>query len=317
MAKYSDAQIHSGLTATRTRPRSGFCAETGPLEGTPSQETRIELADICTKPRFWLVTIAVLLIAAAALGCYGLYVQASTGDSAPAGMLGIRLPWQPEAELKATPTKTPPLPLKLAVTPTPLQVLPTPTSTATPSETPVAVEPIVEPTVELAAPSATSTPRPPLPDDLLRISREYGLDATGDLVVIDQNQQRMHVMEDGAEIRTLPVSTGDPDSHFMTPAWSGVIGEYWGSFSALGAWADNAWYLFALDGGGTILIHSAPYVLRDGVRTYQELGAVGLYPASRGCIRLLPEDAEWFSAWEPQGVPIVILPWDGGTARQG
>jgi len=257
--------------------------------------------------------IAVLLVAGAALGCYGLYVQASTGDNAPAGLLGIRLPWQTEATLTATPTKTPALPPLITATPTPLQVLPTPTPTATPAETPAPVEPAAE----AAAPTATSTPRPPLPDELQAIAREHGLDAAGDLVVIDQNQQRMHVVEDGAQIRTLPVSSGDPDSHWMTPAWSGVIGQYWGSFSALGAWADNAWYLFTLQGGGTILIHSAPYVLQDGVKAYQELGVVGLYPASRGCIRLLPEDAEWFSAWEPQGVPVVILPWDGGTSRQG
>lgn len=266
------------------------------------------------RPRFWLVTIAVLLMAGAALGFYGLYVQASTGDGAPAGLLGLRLlPWRAEPTLTATPTKTPALPLMITATPTPLQVLPTPTSTATATETPVPVKPAEEP----LPPTATSTPRPPLPDDLLAIAQEYGLDATGDLVVIDQNQQRMHVVEDGVEIRTLPVSSGDPDSHWMTPAWSGVIGEYWGSFNALGAWADNAWYLFTLEGGGTILIHSAPYVLQDGVKAYQDLGVVGLYPASRGCIRLLPEDAEWFSAWEPQGVPAVILPWDGGTARQG
>jgi lipoprotein-anchoring transpeptidase ErfK/SrfK len=254
-------------------------------------------------------------MAAAGLGLYGLYVQASTGDGASSGLLSLWPPWQAQAGPTATPTKTPAAGVTPTTTPTALQELPTltPTPTSPPSEKP---EPS-EPGVEVVQPTATSTPRPPLAEDLLSVARDQGVDPSGDFVVIDQNQQRMHVVEAGFEARTLPVSTGDPDNHFHTPAWTGTVGEYWGSFNARGVWGDNAWYLFTLDGGGTILIHSAPYVMEDGVKVYQELDAVGLYPASRGCIRLLPEDAQWFSDWQPQGVPVVILAWDGGTSRQG
>jgi lipoprotein-anchoring transpeptidase ErfK/SrfK len=56
------------------------------------------------------------------------------------------------------------------------------------------------------------------------------------------------------------------------------------------------------------LIHSAPYRLVDGKKVYEDLDALGNYPASHGCIRLAPEDAAWFTAWKPQGAPLVVLP---------
>jgi len=264
------------------------------------------------KSPFWPVAIVVLLIAMTAIG---FYVQASTAGNGSGGLFALRLPWQAEVRLTATATKTPTPPFTPTATPTPLQPLPTFTPTATPLAPPSSQENVASASV----PSNAAQNEPPLAlsEKLINVAREYGLDPMGRFVVVDQNLQRMHIVENGMEVRTLPVSTGDPDNHFHTPAWSGVIGKFWGTFSAHGVWADNAWYLFTLPGGGTILIHSVPYILRDGVKEYQELDVVGLYPASRGCIRLLPEDAQWFTDWQPQGVPIVILPWDGGTARQG
>jgi lipoprotein-anchoring transpeptidase ErfK/SrfK len=46
----------------------------------------------------------------------------------------------------------------------------------------------------------------------------------------------------------------------------------------------------------------------NGAKVYEDLEAIGSYPASHGCIRLRPEDARWFTEWRPQGVPLVILP---------
>jgi len=40
----------------------------------------------------------------------------------------------------------------------------------------------------------------------------------------------------------------------------------------------------------------------------EDMDALGNFPASRGCIRLSPEDAQWFTEWQPRGVPLVILP---------
>jgi lipoprotein-anchoring transpeptidase ErfK/SrfK len=50
----------------------------------------------------------------------------------------------------------------------------------------------------------------------------------------------------------------------------------------------------------------------DGQKVYEDIEALGAFPASKGCIRLTPEDAAWFTEWNPKGVPIVILPKDQG-----
>ena len=123
----------------------------------------------------------------------------------------------------------------------------------------------------------------------------------------------MIVADHGTIARELPISTGDPDRNAGTPAWIGRVGEYWGTFTADGVSADDAWFLFK--DAGSILIHGAPYVIVDGVKQYQELHVLGAFPASRGCIRLRPEDAAWLTGWGPYGVPIIILPWTKPPAQ--
>lgn len=176
-------------------------------------------------------------------------------------------------------------------------------------------------------PAATSTPvgveesqpvRPdPTPDPfLVEAAQAHGIDPAGAYVIVNQNAQRMTIVEQGRVLRTVPISTGDPDRGWYTPAWSGTIGDYWGTFTANGVSADEAWYLF--QAGGSILIHSSPYTLAaDGSKLYQGMDELGVFPASRGCIRIAPEDAAWFSAWGPYNTPIVVLPWDSGTGREG
>lgn len=163
----------------------------------------------------------------------------------------------------------------------------TPTWTAT--ETPM---PSPTPTVTLT-PSPTPTPGPEA--------------AFERFILINQDMQTMYVYEKGVKIRTIPVSTGNPDDKTtMTPAWEGEVGKYVGTFFSYGTWADDAWYLF--DHYGAILIHGAPYLKEDGQKVYQDLDALGVRPVSHGCIRLPPEDAKWFSEWGPQGAHVVILP---------
>ncbi len=113
----------------------------------------------------------------------------------------------------------------------------------------------------------------------------------------------------------MPVSTGDETRGYRTLAWYGLVGEYWGTFNAFGVYADEGWYLF--EDAGSILIHGAPYKLVDGQKVYEDMDSLGASPASRGCIRLAPEDAAWFSAWQPQGTPIVILPRDWSQRTDG
>jgi hypothetical protein len=193
----------------------------------------------------------------------------------------------------------------------------TPTRTPRPS-TPLARVSLADP--KIVAPGATATPTaPPAPAAaaeadssalspfLQAVVARYQMDAARRFIVVDTDRQRMMIWDPGHPIRDIPVSTGDVARGFRTPAWYGLIGKYWGTFQSFGTYADEGWYLFdAL--GGSILIHGAPYVLVDGAKAYEDLDALGNYPASRGCVRLRPEDARWLTEWQPQGTPIVILP---------
>ena len=199
------------------------------------------------------------------------------------------------ARLTATPTRTP---RPVTLTPRRGPVEPAIVAfTATPIPTAV----------------ATTTPAPPRPPSavlspyLAQIVTQYGMDPSRRFIVVDPNVQRMTIWEPDKAARELPISTGDEDQGYYTLAWYGLVGKYWGTFHAYGTYADEGWYLFD-DPTGSILVHSAPYELVDGKKVYVDLDALGNYPASHGCIRLTPDDARWFTAWKPQGVPLVILP---------
>ena len=161
---------------------------------------------------------------------------------------------------------------------------PSPTATPSPTNTPV---PYPTPT-----PSPTHHPTPPFSDE------------RGRCIVINQDEQLMIIFENKVQIKAIPVSTGKPNPDNCTPAWKGRVGPYQGTFYNLDAYADDAWYLFKAR--ASILIHSAPYFYLNGHRVYQDLDALGNYPSSHGCIRLHPNDAIWFTAWEPEGVPVII-----------
>lgn len=202
-------------------------------------------------------------------------------------------------------------------TPTPTAPAPTPTPAAPSQALQPAAAPRPTATPTLPAEEAPPAQPEPTPDPfLVEVAEAHGIDPAGSYVIVNQNAQRMTIVEQGRVLRTMPISSGDPDRGWFTPAWSGRIGEYWGTFTANGASADEAWYLF--QAGGSILIHSSPYTLApDGSKLYQGMDELGVFPASRGCIRIAPEDAAWFSAWGPYNTPIVVLPWDSGTSREG
>ena len=152
------------------------------------------------------------------------------------------------------------------------------------------------PSDEAVSPALSSTPSP----------SQVVIPAEGRFILVDQVMQLVHIYEDGVETRSMPCSTGLPDPQMNTPAWEGVVGEYWGTFFAYDAYADEAWYLFK--SLGSILIHSSPYTTENGVKVYQDMEILGVRPASHGCIRMSPEDALWFTEWGPEGVPIIITP---------
>lgn len=177
----------------------------------------------------------------------------------------------------------------------------------------------------VALPTQEPTPRPsptpamtpePLPPLLAEVVVQYGMDPARRFIVVDQDGQRMYIWDPGRPVRELKVSTGDESIGYPTPPWYGLVGRYWGTFFGFGVWADEGWYLFD-DPTGSNLIHSAPYRWEGGRKVYQGLDALGNYPASHGCIRLHPDDAAWFTAWGPQGVPIVILPKTAKSIPKG
>jgi lipoprotein-anchoring transpeptidase ErfK/SrfK len=209
-----------------------------------------------------------------------------------------------DTEQTATPTKTArPLAAPVALAPVQLAIM-IPTPTPLPTETPPpTATPLPTPT---PAPTATMPAPDPLAPEVLAVAARYEIDTSRRFIVVDPDRQVMLIWEPGMPVREMPVSTGDPARGYRTPAWYGLVGRYVGTFHAYSVYADEGWYLF--QDAGDILIHGAPYTIVDGVKIYESLEALGNYPASRGCIRLRPEDARWFTAWLPQGVPLVVLP---------
>jgi hypothetical protein len=131
-------------------------------------------------------------------------------------------------------------------------------------------------------------------------------------LLVDQDRQTMAVYEGGELVHLIPVSTGAPYVNSFTPAWRGHVGPFWGKamFRGTDLWADYIWYLFpgAL---GSILIHSVPYMNNGDEKVYDKPEALGVEPASKGCVRISPEDARWLVEWDPVGVAIEITPYSG------
>jgi lipoprotein-anchoring transpeptidase ErfK/SrfK len=235
-------------------------------------------------------TLLILILAAAIVTALAGAAWAASGT--------VTLRWSSllslsSADATATPTRTPrpetvtpPLvPVELAI------VLVTATS---------------EPTVRVATPAPPVATPEPLTSYLIDVVRRYGMDMTRRFIVVDLASQTMTLWDPGHPTRIIPVSTGDETRGYRTLAWYGLVGDYWGTFRASDVYADEGWYLF--EDAGHILIHGSPYKRADGHKVYEDMEALGTYPASKGCIRLAPDDAVWFTEWNPKGVPIVILP---------
>jgi len=189
------------------------------------------------------------------------------------------------------------------------------------SDLTLTLQPTVLPATSIPIP--TLTPKPtvgyidvssdPAPDDAARPAAKRAgkeWDPMERAIMIDQNAQQTYVYENGFKIKTIPCSTGKPILDHFTPTWVGRVGELRGTIFSFGVYADNAWELFKAS--GTILIHGAPYVYIDGKKVYQDLDSLGHYPSSHGCIRVHPADADWLTAWDISGVPVVVTPWQGG-----
>lgn len=191
-------------------------------------------------------------------------------EAAPATATGIAT----AAFATQTPVRSP-MPTHTTTSTSTIAPTPTQTPTATPSPTP----------------SPTGWPFDHHPE-------------LGRFVYVDQYSQHMYVFEHGELIRDIPCSCGLPESDKYTEEWSGTIGSYWGTFFAFDVYADEAWYLYK--SLGSILVHSLPYTYQNGYKVYQDRDALGVRPSSHGCVRISPENAEWFTAWGPEGVRMDI-----------
>ncbi len=245
----------------------------------------------------WGLGLRAALLPGARAGKESAAVAEATVRAAPATPLPPATPTPPSKAASATPTQSP------AFTPSPTEVQPTPTlwPTATPTRFPS----------PMPSPTATLTPEPPVPTSP-PLSATPTVPQFGRFLLVDQDEQMMHVYQDGVKIRTIPVSTGMPVANAFTPAWRGDVGRYWGGgpFLNTDLWSDHMWYLFP-GARGSILIHSVPYT-RDGeTKIYDRPDALGVEPVSHGCVRISPEDAQWLEIWDPVGVPIEITPWSG------
>jgi lipoprotein-anchoring transpeptidase ErfK/SrfK len=251
------------------------------------------------------VTIVILAIAVVAVWGLGLRAALRPEARADQGVpANTAVTGAPAGDIAVTPSI-----LALVPTTPPDSGSPTPTVTATPSLSPSAI-----PTRQLPptpSPTATSTPQPTATPSPAHPATP-AIPKRGRFLLVNQDEQMMHVYESGIEIRAIPASTGRPVTNAFTPAWRGEVGDYWGSgpFLNTNLWSDHMWYLFpGLE--GSILIHSVPYTRDGDVKIYDRLDALGVEPASRGCVRISPQDAEWLQAWDPVGVPIEITPWSG------
>ena len=193
--------------------------------------------------------------------------------------------------------------------------LPTVTATSKPSATPTTPAPTASPTPKPTIGYITILPTAEPEAFPTAASQRSGKewDPSERALMIDQNAQQIYVYENGRKLKTIPCSTGKPMLDHFTPTWIGRVGEHVGTIFSFGVYADNAWQLFKAS--GNILIHGAPYVYVDGEKVYQDLDSLGHYPSSHGCIRVHPADADWLTAWNITGVPVIVTPWQGGFTQ--
>lgn len=271
----------------------------------------------------WKRRVIVASLALVTFGVWGFGIQSGILWNLLAGNRTIA---QPMITVEATSSKEVQVP---APEPSATRI----SSARVPSPTAPATRPPAATTTQHVVATHTPTPSPQLTLTLPKrdgalstLSPNIALTLTpppeGRYLVVDQDRQAMLVYEDSHLIRVIPVSTGAPYEDSFTPAWRGVVGPFWGKarFRNSDLWADYIWYLFP-GATGSILIHSVPYVPNGDEKIYDRLDALGVEPASKGCVRIAPKDAEWLAAWNPVGVPIEITPYHGvikpaGTAPQ-
>jgi lipoprotein-anchoring transpeptidase ErfK/SrfK len=260
-------------------------------------------------------TIVILVIAA--LAVWGLGLRAALRPEARADQEPTAISAVTDTSARATPTRasllvaTPTASAESTSPSTTVVNTPSPAATASLSFVPAPSATPARQSTPVTSPTATmpQQPTPTLPPSLFGTPT---IPQAGRFLLVNQDEQIMHIYEEGAEIRAIPVSSGRPVANAFTPAWRGDVGRYWGGGPFLDTefWSDYMWYLFP-GTRGSILIHSLPYIRSGDLKIYDRPEALGVEPTSHGCVRISPEDAQWLESWDPVGVPIEITPWSG------
>ncbi|GAB3078427.1 Ig-like domain-containing protein [Corynebacterium aquatimens] len=130
--------------------------------------------------------------------------------------------------------------------------------------------------------------------------------------VVDNATKMLTVYNNGAEVKSIPVSLGRDGGMWDTPNGIYVVGDKHPSMVM-----DSRTYGYSLEAGGYvtpvsyatqlswsgIYVHAAPWA-------YWALGNTN---QSHGCVNATYEDAQWFQEYLPQGAPVEVKGTGGPT----
>ena len=209
-----------------------------------------------------------------------------------------------------TPTHAPLDITPVAATPTPTpEPTPTPTPTPTPEPTPTPT-PTPEPTAYQSV-EYPLTPQSLRTNEGGRYPEEERLNEDPDkfYTVVDLTNQAVFVYEkdEAGEytvlVREMICSSGIEDG-YRSPRGTFKMGEDYKRFAFFVHYNCYAQYWSQIR--GRIYFHSVPYSERDDRYLIEEEFWLLGQPASHGCIRLLPDDAQWVYLYLCPGSTVTI-----------
>lgn len=127
-------------------------------------------------------------------------------------------------------------------------------------------------------------------------------------IVWSKDAVRVHLLEDGQIVRTMPCVQNawkTPDGSYAIEAWSRAISYYQGRRVDL---PDFGQFYRRPGASWNIGFHAIP-VWSDGPDAGQPIHGgdlLGTEVESEGCLRLAAEDAAHLRSWAPVGTPVVV-----------
>lgn len=139
------------------------------------------------------------------------------------------------------------------------------------------------------------------------------VDITNQIVTV----YRAEDMSEGGVVRQMICSTGEnectPVGRFILNQRNSAERTKWYAIPTYDCYVQ---YVTRIIGG--YLFHSLPYAEEDEATLDAEAAALLGTPASHGCIRLRPEDAEWIAKNCPNGTPCHIYhSWEVDEGLRG